>query len=124
MSIPSELLQSTAAIPDVAHDGEHTEAAVVPVERSAKHLPPRNDRRPRQRFTKTHRARGPPPTPMTPLAVSVSEAARLIGICRAMLYVLIKDGQLQIVKIGRRSLITTDEIKRFLAARAAESAAA
>ncbi len=57
-----ELLESTAPIPDVSYDEEQTDTAATPVERPVEHLPPQNDRRPRQRVAKAHRARGPPPT--------------------------------------------------------------
>jgi excisionase family DNA binding protein len=50
------------------------------------------------------------------LAVSPTEAARLIGIGRTLLYQLIDDGRLRSIKINGRRLITMDAIREFLVA--------
>ena len=50
---------------------------------------------------------------LEPLTVVVSEACRIMGIGRTRLYSLIKDGRLDIVKIGRRTLIRYDSLKRL-----------
>jgi excisionase family DNA binding protein len=51
------------------------------------------------------------------LAMSIDEAARRIGICRDRLYTEIKEGRLEAKRCGRRrTLITTAEIQRYLAA--------
>jgi excisionase family DNA binding protein len=57
-----------------------------------------------------------PLAPTVPFAVSIPEAARLIGISRGLVYQLIAAGELEIVKIGTRTVIRTDVIQRFLAA--------
>jgi excisionase family DNA binding protein len=59
------------------------------------------------------------PLPLTvPFAVGITEAARLMGISRALVYQLINVGELEVVKIGTRTVIRTDVIQRFLAANA------
>ena len=49
------------------------------------------------------------------LALSVSDAARAIGVSRATLYVLFAQRQLNSVKIGKRRLVERAEVERFLA---------
>jgi len=49
-----------------------------------------------------------------PVTLSVSSAVQCIGIGRTKLYQLINDGELDVVKIGRRTLITTASIERML----------
>jgi excisionase family DNA binding protein len=61
-----------------------------------------------------------PLPPTIPFAVSINEAARLMGISRALIYQLINAGKLDVVKIGTRTVIRTDVIQRFLAANAGE----
>jgi len=57
------------------------------------------------------------PLPLTvPFAVGINEAARLMGVSRALVYQLISAGELEVVKIGTRTVIRTDVIQRFLAA--------
>jgi excisionase family DNA binding protein len=52
---------------------------------------------------------------MEPLAVSVNEARRLLGgIGRTKLYELIKDGHLKPIKLGGRTLIRIDCIRRLM----------
>ena len=51
-----------------------------------------------------------------PLVVSVPEAARLMGISRGMLYVMMRDGTVPTVRIGRRRLLARADIERFIAA--------
>jgi excisionase family DNA binding protein len=50
------------------------------------------------------------------LALSVSDAARAIGVSRATLYVLFAQRKLKSVKIGKRRLVECAEVERFLAA--------
>jgi excisionase family DNA binding protein len=49
-----------------------------------------------------------------PLALSIKDAARLLGLGRSTIYRLIGDGQLQIVKIGNRTLIKTSSIRSLV----------
>jgi excisionase family DNA binding protein len=55
-------------------------------------------------------AAGPP----AKLALSVSEAVRISGISRSMLYRYIADGVLPVRKAGSRSLILASDLKKFL----------
>jgi excisionase family DNA binding protein len=58
-------------------------------------------------------------------AVSVIEAARLIGVCRSRLYELLKDGDLKSIKLGKRRLVvrrSISELIRKLEAQAEEYA--
>jgi excisionase family DNA binding protein len=50
-----------------------------------------------------------------PLAVSIQDAVRLSGIGRSSLYEAIRRGELPIRKSGRRTLLMTDDIRRWLA---------
>jgi excisionase family DNA binding protein len=50
------------------------------------------------------------------LALSVSDAARAIGVSRATLYIMIAQRKLKSLKVGKRRLIETAEVERFLAA--------
>jgi excisionase family DNA binding protein len=50
------------------------------------------------------------------LALSVSGAARAIGVSRATLYVLFAQHKLKSLKVGKRRLVERAEVERFLAA--------
>ncbi len=45
----------------------------------------------------------------------IEDAARALGIGRTLLFRLIRDGEIKIVKIGKRSVITAAELEAFLA---------
>jgi excisionase family DNA binding protein len=49
-----------------------------------------------------------------PYAISISEAVRLSGIGRSSIYQAIGRGELPIRKSGRRSLILTADLQRWL----------
>lgn len=51
---------------------------------------------------------------MTRLLHPVTDAAATIGVGRSTLYRLIEEGEIEIVKIGRRTLIAQDELERFV----------
>ena len=53
-------------------------------------------------------------TPVEPYAISISEAVRLSGIGRSSIYQAIRRGELSIRKSGRRSLILTADLQRWL----------
>ncbi len=53
-------------------------------------------------------------TPLEPLAVSISEAARLLGIGRTHLYAQLQQNTLVARKIGKRTVITLASIKALL----------
>jgi excisionase family DNA binding protein len=48
------------------------------------------------------------------LAYGVIEATRVAGIGRSTLYQAMASGELKAVKLGRRTLIPADELRRFL----------
>jgi excisionase family DNA binding protein len=58
-----------------------------------------------------------------PLAFCVEDAARLIGVSRATLYVLISTGDLATIKIRKRRLVTRDALLKLLAVGAKETKA-
>lgn len=47
-------------------------------------------------------------------AISIVEAARILGISRSTLYILIKQGRLPTRKLGKRSLILRSELEAFM----------
>jgi len=54
---------------------------------------------------------------MSPLALSVRDAAEAIGISRSALYKLIAAGEVRVVRFGRRTVVPVDELQRLLKAR-------
>lgn len=50
---------------------------------------------------------------MTRLLHPIPDAAEVLGIGRSTLYNLITNGDIAIVKIGRRTLIAQDELERY-----------
>lgn len=60
---------------------------------------------------------------MEPITVSVEGARRALGLGVTKIYELIGEGKLRTIKIGRRTLITTESI-RCLVENAGEKAAA
>ena len=57
----------------------------------------------------------PQPDPATErLAYSVTEAARLTGLSRDLLYDQMRQGNLDYIKVGRRRLITRHHLEQFL----------
>ena len=48
------------------------------------------------------------------LAVSITEAAAMIGIGRSSIYNLFRDGKLQAYKAGKRTLVKVEDIQRFV----------
>lgn len=49
-----------------------------------------------------------------PLAHSVPDAARRIGISRSGLYILIGRGEIAVAKVGHRTLILDDDLRAYL----------
>ena len=50
---------------------------------------------------------------MEQLAISINETAKALGIGRSSVYELLKSGKLDAFKIGRRTLLTTESVKRL-----------
>ena len=51
---------------------------------------------------------------MEPIATSVNGAARALSLGRTSIYALIKEGRLEAIKLGRRTLITTASIRALI----------
>jgi excisionase family DNA binding protein len=52
--------------------------------------------------------------PTRPLTVRVREACRLTGMGRSKLYMLIKEGHIDVVKVGTMTLIPMRSLEKFL----------
>jgi excisionase family DNA binding protein len=52
---------------------------------------------------------------MEPLAISIKDAARTLGLGRTSIYAMIADGRLEAFKIGRRTLVRMESIRRLVA---------
>lgn len=52
---------------------------------------------------------------MEPITVTVNDACRIMGCGRNLIYDMLADGRLESIAIGRRRLITTESIRRFVA---------
>lgn len=77
----------------------------------------RNPHHARQPHTPPSSAGTPAPLPDPEtgrLAYSVSEAARLTGLSRDLLYDQMRQGNLDYIKVGRRRLITRQHLEQFL----------
>jgi excisionase family DNA binding protein len=51
---------------------------------------------------------------MDPIATSVNDAAKALSLGRTSIYALIKEGRLDTVKLGRRTLIKVESVRRLL----------
>ena len=47
------------------------------------------------------------------LAISINDTAKALGIGRSSVYTLLKSGRLDAIKIGRRTLLTTESVRRL-----------
>ena len=59
---------------------------------------------------------------MEVLAISINDTAKALGIGRSSVYALLKSGKLDAIKIGRRTLLTTESIKRLAQSRDQDAA--
>jgi excisionase family DNA binding protein len=57
--------------------------------------------------------------PVEPICVKINDAARMIGIGRTKLYELISTGEVETVKIGKATRITTASLHEFVRRRRA-----
>jgi len=69
---------------------------------------------PQQMVLLAQPAQSPQP-PVDPLAVNVEQAAFMLNISRATLFRLVKNGELQGKKFGRRRVFSIAELQRVLA---------
>ncbi len=51
---------------------------------------------------------------MTRMLYPINDAVEVLGIGRSTLYELIATGEIDVVKIGRRTLIVQDELERYV----------
>lgn len=54
---------------------------------------------------------------MDEIAYSINRTAKALGVGRSTIYMLIKSGRLDAIKIGRRTLLTTASIRRLTQSR-------
>lgn len=52
--------------------------------------------------------------PVEPICVRVNDAARMIGVGRTKLYELISSGELETIKIGKATRVTTASLHRLV----------
>ena len=53
---------------------------------------------------------------MEPLALSINDTAKALGLGRTSIYAMIADGRLEAFSLGRRRLVRMESIKRLVAA--------
>ncbi|MGK2227272.1 helix-turn-helix domain-containing protein [Devosia sp.] len=51
---------------------------------------------------------------MEPIATSINGAARALSLGRTSIYALIKEGRLETVKVGRRTLVKTASVRALI----------
>jgi excisionase family DNA binding protein len=52
---------------------------------------------------------------MEPITVTIESAKHALGVGHTTIYALIKEGRLDTVKLGRRTLVKTDSIRKLVA---------
>jgi excisionase family DNA binding protein len=50
-----------------------------------------------------------------PLALSINDAAKALSLGRTSIYAMIADGRLEAFKLGRRTLVRVDSLRRIVA---------
>ena len=59
------------------------------------------------------------PPPVEPICVKVNDAARMIGVGRTKLYELIASGEIEVIKLGKSTRITTASLHKLVMQRRA-----
>lgn len=54
------------------------------------------------------------PLPLDPICVKINDAARMIGVGRTKLYDLIATNQIEVVKLGKSTLVTTASLRALV----------
>ena len=54
------------------------------------------------------------PPPLEPICVKVNDAARMIDVGRTKLYELIASGEIEVVKLGKSTRITTASLHKMV----------
>lgn len=49
-----------------------------------------------------------------PLSVRVPVALKMVGLSRSKFYELVQDGEIEIVKVGRSTLVVVESLRSFL----------
>ena len=56
----------------------------------------------------------PNPSQPSPIAVRIPEAVKLSGLSRSVLYELIKNGEIEIAKVGRSTLVLVESLHALI----------
>ena len=51
---------------------------------------------------------------MDPLALSINDTAKTLSLGRTSIYALIREGRLETIKLGRRTLIKSASVRRIM----------
>lgn len=51
---------------------------------------------------------------MAPIATSTNDTAKALSLGRTSIYALIRDGKLETIKLGRRTLVKVESIRRLI----------
>ena len=54
------------------------------------------------------------PPPVEPICVKINDAARMIGVGRTKLYELIASGEIEAIKLGKSTRITTTSLHKLV----------
>ena len=54
---------------------------------------------------------------LEPIAASINDTAKALSLGRTSIYALIKEGRLDTVKLGRRTLIKVESVRRLIETR-------
>lgn len=60
-------------------------------------------------------------TAIEPISMRVPDACRFTGISRSTLYVLIAQGEIEVIKLGASTLVLTESLRGYVQARRAPS---